>query len=68
MFIFERSNFDGYQGNDADERTVCELAERVKDAVVEFQVSSSLPGAIKDASLSQSSLLSRKQFTSRAVD
>ncbi|KAF9784574.1 hypothetical protein BJ322DRAFT_1219219 [Thelephora terrestris] len=37
--ISERSNAVGYRKNDADVQVVCELAEHVRDAVVEYQLS-----------------------------
>ena len=37
--ILERSNAAEYKDNEADARVVCELAEDVKDAVIEYQVS-----------------------------
>ena len=38
MVISDRSNAAGYQKNEADLRAVCELAEGLRDAVVEYQV------------------------------
>ena len=32
----------GYQENDADARVVCELAENLRDAILEYQVSTDL--------------------------
>ena len=37
--ILERTGIDGYQENDADARAVGQLAEDVRDAVFEYQVS-----------------------------
>ena len=38
MAISDRSNAPGYQKNEADMRAVCELAEALRDAVVEYKV------------------------------
>ena len=40
--ISERSNAVGYQGNEADEQTVCDLAVNVRDAIIGYQVSADL--------------------------
>ena len=40
--ILERVGTVGYQGNDADAHEVAELAEDVRDAVIEYQVSPNL--------------------------
>jgi len=37
-----RSSADGYKENEADVCAVCELAEDVRDAVMEYQVSPNL--------------------------
>ena len=37
--ILEQSSSFGYKENDGDMHSVCELAERVRDAVIEYQVS-----------------------------
>ena len=39
LLISERSSADGYEENDADIRAVCELAENLRDVIVEYQVS-----------------------------
>jgi len=41
--ISERSSAAGYQESDADGRAVCELAEDLRDAVIEYQVGSDPP-------------------------
>ena len=38
-FILRRASADGYQENDSDIRMVGELAEDVRDSVIEYQVS-----------------------------
>ena len=40
--LSEHSNAAGYQENDRDMQAVCELAEDVRNAVVEYQVSPNL--------------------------
>ena len=37
--ISERSSAVGYEENDADVHTVCELAENLRDAIMEYLVS-----------------------------
>ena len=37
--LSDRSSAAGYQENDADVGAVCELAENLRDAVLEYQVS-----------------------------
>ena len=41
--ISERTNAAGRRENDADIQVVCELAENVRDAITEYQVSPDLP-------------------------
>ena len=36
--LYERSSTVGYQGNDPDQHAVCELAEDLRDAIIEYQV------------------------------
>ena len=38
MVVLDRSNTAGCQGNEADMRAVCEHAEVLRDAIVEYQV------------------------------
>ena len=45
--ILERSNAAEYKDNDADARVVCELAEDVRDSVIEYQVSANLVIAVR---------------------
>ena len=45
--ILERSNAAEYKENDIDLRAVCELAEDVRDAVIEYQVSVNLVIALQ---------------------
>jgi len=40
--IFDRCNVPDYERNEADIRAVCELAEALRDAVVEYQVRTGL--------------------------
>lgn len=37
--LSERSSTTGYQENDADGHTASELAEELRDAIIEYQVS-----------------------------
>ena len=39
LSILERSSTDGYKENDVDAHAVCELAENVRDAIMDYQVS-----------------------------
>lgn len=45
--ILERSNTVGYEESDPDVHSVCELAENVRDAVMEYQVSRSFLVTLK---------------------
>ena len=47
QFILERSSTAGYQENDADAHAVGELAEGVRDAVIEYQVGPNLPSSAR---------------------
>ena len=38
LIISDRLDAPGYQRNEADMRTVCDLAEMLRDTIVEFQV------------------------------
>ena len=42
LVISDRLNAPGYRRNEADMRTVCDLAEVLRDTIVEFQVSVNL--------------------------
>lgn len=63
--ISERSNAAGYRENDADVQAMSELAENVRDAIIEYQVSSDLPLAPRVIIESPPSWLNRKRCTSR---
>ena len=42
MALLEHSTIAGYQENDADVHAVCELAENLRDTILEYQVSGDL--------------------------
>jgi hypothetical protein len=42
LSILEQANADAYQENDSDVHAVSELAEDVRDAIIEYQVSPDL--------------------------
>ena len=66
--ILERAGTVGYQGNDADERAVAELAEDVRDAVIEYQVSPNLLVIFRIRVEATSSSVNRTRYMSRIVD
>lgn len=39
MLILKRSSANGYKENLADAHTVCELADNLRDAIMDYQVS-----------------------------
>jgi hypothetical protein len=41
--LYERSSTVGYQESDPDQHVVCELAEDLRDAIIEYQVGPDLP-------------------------
>ena len=65
--IMEQSSVAEYKENEADMRAVCELAEDVRDAVMEHQVSwiSPLPGGTIESAFSS---LNRRRYTSRIAN
>ena len=49
--ISERSNAAGYRENDTDVQAVCELAENIRDVILEYQVRFEPSSCPKDAPL-----------------
>lgn len=66
--LSERSGAADYQENDTDRRAVCELAEDLRDAVIEYQVGRDLPIVRKCIVEAVCSSLNRGRYTTRTVD
>lgn len=65
LSVSERSNAVGYREDDADVRAVCDLAENIRDAIIEYQVGSDLPVHQECTTEPPSSWLNKKRSTGR---
>ena len=66
--LSERFSAAGYQENDADRRAVCELAEDLRDAVIEYQVGPD-PSTVHNIPVEAvHSSPNRGKYTTRTVD
>lgn len=63
--ISERSNAVGYLENDVDAQAVCELAESVREAIIEYQVGLTSEPPQGCTAEAPPSWLNRKRCTSR---
>jgi len=66
--ISERSSTVSYQENDADGRTVCELAEDLRDAIIEYQVGHDPQPCTGHFAKAAHSSLNKRRCTSKIVD
>jgi len=69
--VSDRCNAVGYKRNEADIRAVCELAEALRDTIVEYQVRTNLEEPHKAAESftdAVNSSRSKRQYMTRTVD
>ena len=66
--LSDRSSAGGYKENEADGRALSELAEDLRDAVIEYQVGPDPWSPIQSFAEALRSLLNRSQCTSKTVD